>query len=65
VDFSNQKPGLSVGLVLCEIAGSSFLQVFGLPDVEQFPLGIKVLIHPWFLRHALQDWLDVFGGGHR
>ena len=64
-DFFNQKPGLSVGLVLREIAGSSFFEVLGLADVEQFPLGIKMLVNPRFLRHALQDRLDVFGGCHR
>ena len=61
----HQQPRLAVVVLLGEVAGDAFLEVFGLADVQQFPVPIEVLIDARFVGHPIEDRLDVVGGRHR
>ena len=64
-NFLHQQPRLAVVILLGEVTGDAFLEVFGLADVQQFSVPIEVLIDARFMGHPVEDRLDVVGGRHR
>ena len=61
----HQQSGFAVVVLFGEVAGHPLFQVFGLADVQQFTVSIKVLINAGLLGHSIEDCLDVLGGRHR
>ena len=64
MDLGNEEPGLAVVVVLGEVAGDAFLQVFGLAHIKKAAVHIEVLVDARLLGKARQGLLDVFGFCH-
>ena len=64
-DFLDQQSRLPVLVgFFIEVARDAFLQAFGFSDVQQFPLGVIMLVDTRTGRQALQDSADMWRGFH-